>query len=186
MRLLKIILGLKIIKNVYQYVGPKLGVLIAAGFTMYVAYYEYYLAKQGARVETTLQYIDSWQSTGVRQHYSRLAEALAVSFSEVDDASIQRTKNDPFYRQKLFKKITDRLLRQDKNSQAFDEIFYFFNSIGLCLHGGICDGATVKLFFGTSFEQFDDYFTSQIEEHLLAYPGYQTGILALRQLSDAR
>ena len=104
-----------------------------------------------------------------------------MSFSKLDDASIQRTKTIH-----LPKLVVPRSSACQDVPQAFDEIFYFFNSIGLCLHGGICDGATVKLFFGTSFEQFDDYFTSQIEEHLLAYPGYQTGILALRQLSDAR
>jgi hypothetical protein len=151
-----------------------------------VAAFQYISDAKGLRVERTLTYIERWESDGAKEAYDLLARALALEFEKIPANEIHNARENGAFRKLLLTRVTENILVDSENQNAFETVTYFFNSLGLCLEGRICDKKTVQIFFGGTAAQFMEYFAEPLDGIVEPDHGYGSGLSKLRKIIDRR
>ncbi|WP_108836312.1 hypothetical protein [Tateyamaria sp. Alg231-49] len=152
---------------------------IAGSMGVFLAVWQYMQDARSLRVERTLDYIERWEEGSARVSFEKLSDALAQEFSLIPAEEKAKAEEDDEFRARLLAKATNRILREQQNEEAFHQVVYFFNSLGLCLEGKICDANTSKIFFKGTVNQFMEYFDDPLEEILASEVGYGSGLKLL-------
>jgi hypothetical protein len=139
--------------------------------------FEYDRQKADARVSESLKLVDQWESSGVRDAYTRINDLLWPLYSQ-NAAAVAALGDDPKARGLVYGNIGETVTGRDNAfvsaaDRDVDRVFHFFERAALCADQSICDYPVLKTFFGSESESFWLYFSRYAERRQEAgYPGY--------------
>lgn len=154
---------------------------IAGSLGVFLAVWQYMQDARSLKVERTLDYIEKWEQGPAFRDFKKLADALAKQFDKIPNNEKALAEEDEVFRARLLAKATNRVLRDPANEKAFEHVIYFFNSLGLCLQGKICDETTAELFFKGTVKQFVEYFDAPLNSVFTSEIGYGAGLELLAE-----
>lgn len=142
--------------------------------------YEYKQRVEASKASETLAMIDVWETRGARAAYERLSNEIAAGFAEVPAADMAAAANDPALARVVSNKVAAIVLRKQENADAFGEVVYFFNRLGLCVEASLCSQKTAEVFFQDTLDTFVDVFGGQISQMQESRPRYAEAMLELQ------
>lgn len=141
--------------------------------------YEYKQRVEASKASETLALIDVWETRGARAAYERLSNEIASGFAQVPAADMAAAANDPALARVVSNKVAAIVLREEENANAFGEVVYFFNRLGLCVEASLCSQKTAEVFFQDTLDTFIDVFGDQISQMQESRPRYAEAMLEL-------
>jgi len=141
--------------------------------------YEYKQRVEASKASETLALIDVWETRGARQAYEKLSNEIASGFAEVPAADMAAAADDPALARVVSNKVAAIVLRKEENADAFGEVVYFFNRLGLCVEASLCSQKTAEVFFQDTLDTFIDVFGDQISQMRESRPRYAEAMLEL-------
>lgn len=143
--------------------------------------FEYKQRVEASKASETLALIDVWETRGAREAFDRLSGEIAAGFADVPAADMAAAAKDPAVARVVSDKVATIVLREEKNADAFGEVVYFFNRLGLCVEAALCSRKTAEIFFEDSLDSFLDVFGGRIERLRESQPRYGEAMLDLHR-----
>jgi hypothetical protein len=139
--------------------------------------YEYFSRQQAGRVEKSLAMVDEWQTSGHRDSWQRINEAIWPAYAQ-SAAAIQQMASEPGALALIYGNLGDGATGGDDDFSSpadrdVDQVFYFFERAALCANERICDYDVINTFLGEEARTFWLYFSRYAERRqAVGYAGY--------------
>mgnify|MGYP000194573399 CR=1 FL=1 len=104
---------------------------------------------------------------------------IAVGIDAAHDADMAAAAKDPALARVVSDKVAAIVLRAEENADAFGEVVYFFNRLGLCVEAALCSRKTAEIFFEDSLDSFLEVFGGRIDRLRETRPRYGEAMLNL-------
>ncbi|MAZ17810.1 MAG: hypothetical protein CL535_15955 [Ahrensia sp.] len=143
--------------------------------------YEYKQRVEASKASETLALIDVWETRGAREAYEKLSNEIASGFAQVPAADMTAAADDPALARVVSNKVAAIVLRKKENADAFGEVVYFFNRLGLCVEASLCSQKAAEIFFQDTLDTFIDVFGDQISRIRENRPRYAEAMLQLHE-----
>lgn len=138
--------------------------LIAIAISAMVSALNFYQGYLDKKKERSVALMSAWQSSGERDTYARLGEALIPvirSAGPIPSNLPQQARH--LARRQIGVKLIEELEAGDKAvfeevASQIDKIFLFFSEVEFCLRANLCDENLLKEYFKADVIVFWDYF----------------------------